>query len=147
MILTVKNMFFKLRSISIERLKVLIYMLIYIYIYKSRNNANTFSIMSNLPTNYSFKLGFQTVDQHARCKWLFFGTKHRSDNQLQGLQIMCTFLLQNGALWDSGLNRLMHCGVCEIYLLQLYWRLCFVWWKNLTNIKMYCAQLHTVVCR
>ena len=28
---------------------------------------------------------------------------------------MCTFLLQNGALWDMGL---VHCGICEMDLLS-----------------------------
>ena len=31
---------------------------------------------------------------------------------------MCTFLLQNGALWDI---HPMHCGICEIGLFSVYW--------------------------
>ena len=39
--------------------------------------------MSNLQTNYHFKLDSQNVDQHTESKWLIHGTKHRKDNQLQ----------------------------------------------------------------
>ena len=39
--------------------------------------------MSNLQTNYHFKLDFQ----HTGGKWLIHGTKRRKDNQLQSLEI------------------------------------------------------------
>ena len=41
--------------------------------------------MSNLQTQYNFKLDFQKVDQHAGGK----GTKRRKDNQLQSLELPC----------------------------------------------------------
>ena len=43
--------------------------------------------MSNLQTDYHFKLYFQKVDQHTGGKWLIYGTKRRKDNQLQSLDI------------------------------------------------------------
>ena len=45
-----------------------------------------FCTMSNLQTNYHFKLDFQKVDQHTEGKWLIHGTKHRKGNQLQSLE-------------------------------------------------------------
>ena len=48
-----------------------------------------FSIMSHLQTHYHFKLYFQKVDQHTGGKWLIHRTKHRKDNQLQGLELPC----------------------------------------------------------
>ena len=44
---------------------------------------NLFSIMSNLQTQYHFKLDFQKVDPLTGGKWLIYGTKHHKDNQLQ----------------------------------------------------------------
>ena len=44
---------------------------------------NTFSVLSNLQTNYCLKLDFQTVYQHTEGERLIHGTKHRKDNQLQ----------------------------------------------------------------
>ena len=43
-----------------------------------------FPIMSNVQTNYHFKLDFQKVDQYTRGK---YGTKYRKDNQLSGLEL------------------------------------------------------------
>ena len=40
-----------------------------------------FSIMSNLQTNYHFKLDFQIVDQHTGGKLLIHGNKHHRDNK------------------------------------------------------------------
>ena len=50
---------------------------------------NLFTIMSNLQTQYHFKLDFQNVDQNTRGKWLIHGTKYRKDNQLQSLELPC----------------------------------------------------------
>ena len=52
------------------------------------NNQNIkilFSFMSNLQTNYHFKLDFHKVEQQTGGKWLIHGTKCRKDNQLQSL--------------------------------------------------------------
>ena len=43
--------------------------------------------MSNLQTYYHFKLDFQNMDQHTGGKWLIHGTKRRTDNQLQRLEL------------------------------------------------------------
>ena len=51
-----------------------------------------FSIMSNLQTHYHFKLDFQKVEQHTGGKWLIHGTKRHKDNQLQSLELPCTFI-------------------------------------------------------
>ena len=48
-----------------------------------------FSLMSNLPTYYHFKLDFQKVYQHTGGKCLIHGTKRRKDNQLQSLELPC----------------------------------------------------------
>ena len=48
-----------------------------------------FSLMSNLQTNYHFKLDFQEVDQHIGGKWLIHGTKRRKDNQLKSPELPC----------------------------------------------------------
>ena len=45
--------------------------------------------MSNIQTNYHFKLDFQKVDQYTGGKWLIHGTKRRKDNQLQRLDLPC----------------------------------------------------------
>ena len=45
--------------------------------------------MSNLQTNYHFKLDFQKVDQLARGKWLIHGTKRLKDNHLQSPELPC----------------------------------------------------------
>ena len=45
--------------------------------------------MSNLQTNYHFKLDFKKVDQHTASKWLIHGAKRRKDNQLQSLELSC----------------------------------------------------------
>ena len=45
--------------------------------------------MSNLHTDYHFKLDFQKVDQHTGGKWLIHGTKCRMYNQLQSLELPC----------------------------------------------------------
>ena len=47
---------------------------------------NSFSSVSNLQTQYHFKLYFQILDQHTGDKWLIRGTKHRKENQLQNLE-------------------------------------------------------------
>ena len=44
-----------------------------------------FSIMSNLQTNYLFKLDLKKMNQYTGDKWLIHGTKHSKDNQLQNL--------------------------------------------------------------
>ena len=46
-----------------------------------------FSILSNLPTHYCFKLDFQKVHQHNGGKWLIYGTQNRKDNQFQSLEL------------------------------------------------------------
>ena len=38
---------------------------------------------------YHFKLDFQKVDQHTGGKWWINGTKRRSANELQSLEIPC----------------------------------------------------------
>ena len=43
--------------------------------------------MSNLQTYYNFKLDFQKVDQNIGGNWLIHGTKCRTDNQLQSLEL------------------------------------------------------------
>ena len=45
--------------------------------------------MSNLQPNYSLKIDFQKVDQHAGGKWLIHDTKLHKDNQLQSLKLPC----------------------------------------------------------
>ena len=45
--------------------------------------------MSNLQTNYHFKLDFQKENQHTGGKWSIHGTKHRKDNQLQSPELSC----------------------------------------------------------
>ena len=37
---------------------------------------------------------------------------------------VCTFLSQNGALWDICL---MHCGICKVGLLAPYWSMNITW--------------------
>ena len=49
---------------------------------KKQQQQKLFSLMSNLQTNYHFKLDFQKVDQHTGGKWLIHGTKRHKDNQL-----------------------------------------------------------------
>ena len=39
--------------------------------------------MSNLQTNFHFKLNFQNVNQHTGAKWLIHSNKRRKDNQLK----------------------------------------------------------------
>ena len=39
--------------------------------------------------NWSLKIDFQKVDQHAGGKWLIHDTKRRKDNQLQSLKLTC----------------------------------------------------------
>ena len=53
------------------------------------NNTILFSFMSNLQTDYHFKLDFQQVDQHTGDKWSIHCTKRRKDNQLQSLELTC----------------------------------------------------------
>ena len=43
--------------------------------------------MSNLQTDYHFKLDLKKVDHHTGGKWLVQGTKHRKDNQSQNLEL------------------------------------------------------------
>ena len=45
--------------------------------------------MSNLETQYHFKLDFQKVDQHTGGKLsaYIYGTEDRKDNQLQSLEL------------------------------------------------------------
>ena len=45
--------------------------------------------MSNLQTDYHFKLDFQKVEQHTGGKWLIHGTKRLEDNLLQSLELPC----------------------------------------------------------
>ena len=45
--------------------------------------------MSNLQTNYHFKLDFQRVEHQTGGKWLIHGTKHHKDNELQSLEHPC----------------------------------------------------------
>ena len=45
--------------------------------------------MSNLQIDFHFKLDFQNVVQQTRGKALIHGTKRRSDNQLQRLELPC----------------------------------------------------------
>ena len=54
---------------------------------KHIKNNETFSIMSNLQSNYHFKLDFQILDQHKGGKWLIHGIKHFKDDQLQSLEL------------------------------------------------------------
>ena len=49
--------------------------------------------MSNLQTQYHFKLDFQKVDPHTRGKWLIHGTKNRKDNHMQSLELPCRMSL------------------------------------------------------
>ena len=52
------------------------------------NNETVFSIMSNLQTEYYFKLYFQKLGQHIGGKWLIYGTtNNHKDNQLQSLEL------------------------------------------------------------
>ena len=48
-----------------------------------------FFIMSNLQTNYHFKLDFQKFNQHTGGNWLIHRVKHHKDNQLQSLELSC----------------------------------------------------------
>ena len=48
-----------------------------------------FFIMSNLHTQYHFKLVFQKMDQHTWGKWLIHVTKHYKDYQWQSLELPC----------------------------------------------------------
>ena len=43
--------------------------------------------MSNLQTQYHFKLYFHSVDQHTGGKWLIHETKQPKDNLLQSLEL------------------------------------------------------------
>ena len=43
--------------------------------------------MSNLQTQYHFKLDFQKVTQPTGGKWLIHGSKRRKDNQLQSVEL------------------------------------------------------------
>ena len=56
---------------------------------KYNKNEEIVSIMSNLQPNFSLKVDFQKVDQHAGGKWLIHDTKGRKDNQLQSLKLHC----------------------------------------------------------
>ena len=58
------------------------------YVKHNRKQWKTFfSIISYLQTtHYHSKLDFQKVDQHTGGKWLFHGTQHRKDNELQSLE-------------------------------------------------------------
>ena len=47
---------------------------------------------------------------------------------------MCTFLLQNGTLWDICL---MHCGICEMGLLQT---MCNTWGSAVRQTKLIQVQ-------
>ena len=40
------------------------------------------SVMSNLQSNFHLKLDFQNMDQHTGEKWLIYGTKYHTENQL-----------------------------------------------------------------
>ena len=53
--------------------------------WKKKNNKKLFSIMSNLPIHYHYKLDFQK--QLTGGKWLIHGTKHHKDSQLQSLDL------------------------------------------------------------
>ena len=57
--------------------------------HNQRQQKKVFSTMSNLQTNYHFKLGFQKVDQHTGGKWLIYCTKHSKENQLQSMEPSC----------------------------------------------------------
>ena len=46
--------------------------------------------MWNLQTYYHFKLDFQKVDKHTGGKWLIYGTKCHTYNQLQSLELPCS---------------------------------------------------------
>ena len=37
-----------------------------------------FSVVSNVQTQYHFKLDFQKMDQHLGGKWLIHGSKHQT---------------------------------------------------------------------
>ena len=43
--------------------------------------------MSNLQTQYHFKLDLQKVYQHTADTWLIHGNNHNKDNQLQSLEL------------------------------------------------------------
>ena len=49
--------------------------------------------MSNLQPN-CLKFDFQKVDQHAGGKWLIHDTKRRKDNQLQSLELPCSWVVR-----------------------------------------------------
>ena len=49
--------------------------------------------MSNLQTYYHFKLDVKKLDQHTGSKWLIDGTKRRTENQLQSLELPCRISL------------------------------------------------------
>ena len=46
--------------------------------------------MSNLQTDYHFKLDFQKVDQHAGGNWFIHGTKNYKDNPLESQELSCS---------------------------------------------------------
>ena len=63
--------------------------------YESPNYSNgcILYIMSNLQTDWQYKLDIQNVDQHSVGKWSIHGTKRRKDNQLQILELPCRISL------------------------------------------------------
>ena len=54
----------------------------------NKKNQNSFPLFK-LTNLLSLQLDFQKMDQHSGGKWLFHGTKHRNDNQLQSLELPC----------------------------------------------------------
>ena len=46
-----------------------------------------FPIMSDLQTNYHFKIDFHKVDKYTGHKWLIHGPKLHKDNQLKSLKL------------------------------------------------------------
>ena len=51
----------------------------------------TFSFMSNLQTNYDFKLDFHEVDQHTEDRWSNHGIKHREDHLWPSRELPCEY--------------------------------------------------------
>ena len=61
---------------------------------KKKTDKKLFSGMSNLKTQYHFKLDFEIVGQRTRGKWLIHGTNHRKETQLQSLELFCRILFR-----------------------------------------------------
>ena len=73
------------------------------------------------------------IEVTCKCYWIWIDQSHKSHDASDKYPIMhhfvtemCTFLLQNGALWDM---EMVHCGICATGLLNLNWR----WKSSLTG--------------